>query len=133
VEEAPQEQLDAEAREWFRQRIQEIKQAKAEIEARSDESSDDTEWKRLDEKEAAIYQELAAATGLGKRQREIGPKQPRGKAADRVRQALKALYKRLAHAELPLLADHLQQCIRRRGTTFVYQPEGAGPDWKVKW
>jgi hypothetical protein len=106
-----------------------IQRINAELE---DSDSEPGERGRLEAERAAISKAVQSATGLGGRRRGLGGTSE-GKAVDRVRKALEAAYGAIGAGGMPRLARHLRESIRRhKPFSFIYLPDGHGPDWQVK-
>jgi TolB-like protein len=107
--------LDAEARGAYRRRIEELQAELEQAEAHNDPARVDPLREELD----AVIHELARATGLGGRPRELGGRAERARSAVtwRIRSAIKKI--RAAH---PQLGQHLDNSIKT-GVFCVYEPE----------
>ncbi|MHC4427849.1 MAG: hypothetical protein ACYS0D_04500 [Planctomycetota bacterium] len=114
--------LDAEARQTYRQRIEELQAELEQAEADNDPARVDPLQSELD----AIIEELARATGLAGRSRTLGNRAERARSTVtwRIRSAIKKI--RAAH---PRLGQHLANSIQT-GTFCVYAPE-APVTWRL--
>jgi tetratricopeptide (TPR) repeat protein len=112
---APADILDARARQQCRQRVQELQAEIDEAEAWHDIERASRAREELD----FLAQQLAAATGLGGRDRTFGSSAER--ARQRVKKAIAASLARIA-AQHPPLATHLAATLRT-GFTCRYEPD----------
>ena len=114
--------LDAEAKAAYRQRLGDLRAELAEAERCHDLGREEQAREEIE----VLTQQLAAAMGLGGRDR------PAGSAAERARstvsQRLRAVFQRIATRH-PGLADHLAARVRT-GTFCAYQPD---PERPVVW
>jgi TolB-like protein/tetratricopeptide (TPR) repeat protein len=119
---APHDVLDAEARRAYRERIEALQEDLDRAEANNDEARSTSARAELD----AVVDELARATGLAGRPRELGSRSERARSAVtwRIRSAIRKI-----SAAHPRLGKHLANSIRT-GTFCVYEPEGP-VDWRL--
>jgi len=116
--------LDAEAKAAYRERLEEIRSDRVEAE----EWNDPERVARIDDEERALVRELAAAVGLGGRDR------PTASAAERARvsvtRAIRGAMGRIREQSRPLGA-HLEATIRT-GTFCAYLPDPRTPlTWRT--
>jgi tetratricopeptide (TPR) repeat protein len=116
--------LDAQAKAAYRERL-------AELEAELEEAErfhDPERVERARTEREAIARELAAAMGLGGRDRQAVSAAER--ARSNVSRAIRSAVRRLGEAD-PALAEHLRRCVRT-GTFCVYDPPpGEHPAWEL--
>ena len=117
--EAPQEVLDPEARRQYRRRIEELQRELEQAEADNDPARAEPAREELD----ALIDQLAKATGLGGRSRQMSSAAERARSAVtwRIRSAIKKV-----SAAHPQLGQHLSNSIRT-GHFCVYAPESPTP------
>jgi hypothetical protein len=116
--------LDAEAKAAYRQRLDDIQAELAEAESWNDPER----VVRLRGEERALAHELAAAIGLGGRDRPAGSTSERARIS--VTRAVRSAMARIAAQNAPLGA-HLDATIRT-GTYVSYQPDPAAPiEWRT--
>jgi hypothetical protein len=116
--------LDPQAKTAYRRRLAELRAELAEAE----QFNDAGRAERAREEMEAIYKQLAAAVGLGGRDRESASAAERARMA--VTQRVRAAIKRIA-AQQPSLADHLAGRIET-GTFCVYRPDPTRPiEWDL--
>lgn len=115
--------LDAQAKKEFRQRLLDLEEEIAE----ATEFNDDGRLRRAEEEKQFLMDELAAATGLGGRDRTTGSDSERARVA--VTRAIRSALRRISAAHAGL-GDHLDRTIQT-GTFLSYRPDPmATPDWK---
>jgi non-specific serine/threonine protein kinase len=117
--------LDARARKEYAERL-------GELEAELDDARACSDARRLEAVRTemdALGRELAAAVGLGGRERRSGAATERARQS--VTKALRATLKKLA-AEHEPLGEHLLACVRT-GTACTYRPDRRQPiAWTVR-
>ncbi len=111
--------LDAEAKAAYRQRLQEIRRELAEAEGWNDPER----VARLQAEEVALGRELAAALGLGGRDRSSASAAERARVS--VTRAIRTALLRIAEHS-PALGDHFGATIRT-GTFCSYMPDPRAP------
>jgi tetratricopeptide (TPR) repeat protein len=111
--------LDVEAKAAYRERLAEIRSERSEAE----EWNDPERVARLDEEERALVRELAAAVGLGGRDRPAASASERARVS--VTRAIRAAMARIGEQNQPLGA-HLEATIRT-GTFCAYTPDPRTP------
>jgi len=120
IDEAPTGPVvDDQALAIYRRRIVELD---AEL-AEAAEWADVARRERLVEERALLLDEVAAATGLGGRQRQVGGSAERARVA--VRKALAAATERIAAVD-PALGRHLRDAVQT-GSTCCYEPDPSRP------
>jgi tetratricopeptide (TPR) repeat protein len=116
--------LDPEAKAAYRARLTEIREELAEAERWNDPER----VARLDDERQALTDELAAAVGLGGRDRVAASAAERARVS--VTRAIRAAMARIREQNIAL-ADHLDATIRT-GTFCSYNPDPRAPiDWQV--
>ena len=116
--------LDAQARSAYRRRLSELREEPAEADAFNDIGRTERARGEID----AITGHLAAAVGLGGRNRVTGGAAERARST--VTHAINAALRRFRRS-LPALADELALRLTT-GTFCVYRPDPAHPtDWTV--
>lgn len=114
--------LDAAAKASYRRRVEELRAQLSEAEANNDPGTAERARHEID----AITQQLAAAVGLGGRERTAGAAAERARST--VTQRIKDAIRRIeAHA--PDLGRHLADSVRT-GTFCAYTP---APDARLRW
>lgn len=126
--EAPVDQglqiLDPQAKAAYRRRVEELR---AELEE-AEGFNDSGRAAQAREEMEAIGEQLAAAVGLGGRDRKVGSATERARSA--VTQRVRSAIKRIAEQH-PALADHLADRVET-GTFCVYRPDPARPiEWDL--
>lgn len=111
--------LDPQAKAAYRRRLAELRAEVEEAEGFHDLGRTERARSELE----AIDEQLAAAVGLGGRDRKVGSASERARAA--VTQRLRAAIRRIAGPH-PALADHLAGRIKT-GTFCVYRPDPIRP------
>lgn len=116
--------LDPQAKREYRKRLDDL-------EEEIDEATtfnDDGRLRKAEEEKEFLLQELAAATGLGGRDRVSGAASERARVA--VTRAIRSALRRIAAAH-PGLGDHLDRSIHT-GTFLAYKPDPmATPIWQL--
>jgi hypothetical protein len=116
--------LDAEAKAAYAERLRDIRAELAEAE----EWNDAERATRLQEEERFLAREIAAAVGLGQRDRVVGSAAERARVS--VTRAIRSALERIGDQSEPL-GDHLRATIRT-GTYCSYVPDPRAPiDWWV--
>ena len=116
--------LDAQAKEAYRRRLQEL----GEDLQQARDWNDPERVARLEEEIDALTDELASATGLGGRDRELPS--PGERARVSVTKAIRAAIKSIER-QSPALGAHLAAAIRT-GRFCSYAPPGeAPPQWRL--
>ncbi len=116
--------LDPQAKTAYRRRLEELRAELAEAEGFNDTGRAE----RAREEMEAIGEQLAAAVGLGGRDRETSSAAERARTA--VTQRVRSAIKRIAQRQ-PALADHLAGRVET-GTYCVYRPDPTRPiDWDL--
>jgi hypothetical protein len=116
--------LDSEAKEAYRERLTEIRAELAEAERWNDPGR----VTHLEAEQQALVAELAAAVGLGGRDRVAASAAERARVS--VTRAIRAAMTRL-RAQSPALGDHLDATIRT-GTFCSYNPDPRAPiTWEI--
>ena len=114
--------LDAEAKAAYRSRLADIREELGEAERWNDPGR----VALLEEEERALTRELAAAVGLGGRDRVASSAAERARVS--VTRAIRAAMARIRE-QSPALADHLDATVRT-GTFCSYNPDPRAPiDW----
>jgi CheY-like chemotaxis protein len=113
--------LDAQAKSAYRSRLLDLWSQLAEAEANADTGRIDALRIEID----ALSDQLAAAVGLGGRDRRVGSAAERGRVS--VTRAISDAIKRVREHSAPL-ARYLDASIRT-GTFCVYRPPSAGTGW----
>ncbi len=117
--------LDQQAKQDLYQRLREVT---GELE-RAIEEHDNVEQEHCGEEIARLQRELAAAVGLGGKDRNLNSE------ADKLRPTVYAnlarAYKALRESipSMKELADHFEAAISAEGATYVYRPAGETPAW----
>jgi tetratricopeptide (TPR) repeat protein len=115
---------DGAARDAYRRRLAELTAA---LES-ADRAGDQAAAERAEAERSALLRELAGATGLGGRAREVAPEAERARV--NVTRTLRTAIERMA-AVAPAAAAHLRASVRT-GTSCRYDPAPGGPDrWLV--
>ena len=114
--------VDKQALDAYRRRIRELD---AEL-AEADEWADEGRAARLRDERAALLDEVAAATGLGGRPRQVGATTERARVA--VRKAVAAAIERISDVDAPL-GRLLNDCVQT-GAICRYRSD---PDRPVEW
>ena len=116
--------LDPQAKAAYRRRLEELREELEEAEGFNDTGRAE----RAREEMEAIGEQLAAAVGLGGRDRKVGSATERARSA--VTQRVRSAIKRIAEQH-PALADHLADRVET-GTFCVYRPDPARPiEWDL--
>ena len=111
--------LDAAAKAAYRQRLADLRSDLAEAEAWNDPERAERSQTEID----ALTRELAAATGLGGRDRTAGSAAERARVS--VTRAIRAALARIAE-QSPALGSHFEATIRT-GTYCSYHPDPRAP------
>jgi hypothetical protein len=119
--------LDPEAKVSYRKRLLEIEEELAEAR----EHHDLGRIEKLEEEKASLLEELARAAGWQGKDRQLGPDGPERRAAKAVGNALDRAYSRI-EKQVPALAKHLREAIKREGNGFAYRPGPESPDWVLR-
>lgn len=114
--------LDEEAKTAYKRRIRDLEEEEEEA-ARNNDPERAT---RASEERAALIQQIAAAVGLGGRNRRVGSAEERARVS--VTRNVKDALRRIAEAA-PSLGDHLHATIRT-GTYCSYTPD---PRLPIRW
>ena len=116
--------LDATAKAEFRQRLLDLEEDIAE----ATEFHDDGRLRKAEAEKQFLLDELAAATGLGGRDRVVSSDSERARVA--VTRAIRSALRRISAAHRPL-GDHLDRTIQT-GTFLSYRPDPiATPAWEL--
>jgi hypothetical protein len=115
--------LDADAKEAYRTRIEELRGEVEEAELFNDPERAARARQELD----FISRELAAAVGLGGRDRKVASASERARV--NATRAIKSAIERISEHD-QALGRHLKVTVRT-GTFCVYDPEPGGPTWEV--
>jgi cytochrome c-type biogenesis protein CcmH/NrfG len=118
------ETLDAQAKAHYRRRLEELEGDLDEARA----SADPERAARAEEERDFLVRELAAAIGLGGRDRRMGSPSERARVS--VTRAIRSALARIdEHSSA--LGDHLERTIRT-GTFCSYRPDPRAPiDWRI--
>jgi hypothetical protein len=114
--------LDEQAKREYGRRLRELREEIEEAEA----FNDPERLASSREEYAAIAEQIAAATGLGGRDRRVGSTAERARL--NVTRAVKSAIARIAESDRPL-GDHLAACVQT-GRVCVYRPAGD-VTWRV--
>jgi non-specific serine/threonine protein kinase len=116
--------LDAQAKTAYRRRIESLRAELEEAEQFNDRGRAERARAEMD----AIAEQLAAAVGLGGRDRKAAAAAERARST--VTQRLRAAIKKIGEHH-PALADHLANRVKT-GTFCVYSPDPARPiEWEL--
>jgi len=116
--------LDGRAKADYRQRLADLAEQRTEAE----DNGDTGRIERVRAEIEALTEQLAAAVGLGGRDREAGAVAERARSA--VTQSIRSAVKRI-EAELPRLAARLNARVRT-GLFCSYEPDPEHPiDWTL--
>jgi hypothetical protein len=85
----------------------------------------------LQKEKEDLQKEIFGLYAPGGRIRRVGPLSPAERAADAVRKAIERCLREIKK-EMPLLHKHLDENIKREGTTFAYYPPNSFPTWDVE-
>jgi hypothetical protein len=115
--------LDAQAKAEYRRRLSDLREEIEEAEA----FNDPERASRAREEVDFLTRELAAAVGLGGRDRRTGADSERARV--RVTRALRATFDRIGEHDAAL-GHHLNTCVRT-GTYCVYEPGPGAAAWDI--